>query len=134
MSTRRTGLSVSACVSSTSTNLTCRSGPTLNPDSTPPDTLSLLFTTDADSARKAPVITAPKLPLLRPCATKEGVPSRFVKAAPERFASQGDITREIATLAANYRRTGGAVGQEAQPRLDYPPYRSSALRHPNTPC
>jgi protocatechuate 3,4-dioxygenase beta subunit len=133
MSTRRTGLSVSACVSSTSTNLTCRSGPTLNPDSTPPDTLSLLFTTDADSARKAPVITAPKLPLLRPCATREGVPSRFVKAAPERVASQGDITREIATLAAKYQRTGGAVGQEAQPRLDYPPYRSSVLRHPKHP-
>ena len=129
-STLRTGLSVSLCVSSTSTNLTCRSGPTLNPDSTPPDTLSLLSTTEADSARKAPVITAPKLPLHHPSAKPGGVSSRTVKAAPERVASQGDITAEIAAVAAEYQRTGGGVGQELQPRLDYPPYRSSALRHP----
>jgi protocatechuate 3,4-dioxygenase beta subunit len=46
-------------------------------------------------------------------------------------ASQDDITAEIAALqysgAADYRRTGGGP---AEPRLDYPPYRSSALRHP----
>ena len=60
-STRRTGLSVSACVSTTSANRACRSGPIPNPDSTPPDTVSLLSTTEADSARKAPVITPSKL-------------------------------------------------------------------------
>jgi protocatechuate 3,4-dioxygenase, beta subunit len=61
------------------------------------------------------------------------VASRFVKAAPERVASQGEITAEIAAVAAEYRGTGGGVGREAQPRLDYPPYRSSALRHPKNP-
>ena len=43
---------------------------------------------------------------------------------PECAASQGDITAEIAAIAAQYR------GPEAQPRLDYPPYRGTALRHP----
>lgn len=47
-------------------------------------------------------------------------------AAPERLASQRDITAEIARVAAD-----GADGP--QPRLNYPPYRSSALRHPQSP-
>jgi len=51
----------------------------------------------------------------------------------EVVASQDDITAEIAALqysgSADYRR----VREEAQPRLDYPPYRSSALRHPKHP-
>jgi protocatechuate 3,4-dioxygenase, beta subunit len=55
-----------------------------------------------------------------------------VRAAPERVASQGDITAEIAAIAADYRRTGPADAQ-AWPRLNYPPYRSSALRHPKQP-
>ncbi|EFG74213.1 protocatechuate 3,4-dioxygenase, beta subunit [Mycobacterium parascrofulaceum ATCC BAA-614] len=46
---------------------------------------------------------------------------------PECVASQGDITAEIAAIAAEYR------GDEALPRLDYPPYRGTALRHPNRP-
>ena len=54
-----------------------------------------------------------------------------MKAAPERAASQGQITAEIVDLAAEYQR--GGLRQEAQPRLDYPPYRSSALRHPKNP-
>ncbi len=50
----------------------------------------------------------------------------------DRVASQGDITAEIAGITAKYR---GGVAREAQPRLDYPPYRSSALRHPkHSPC
>jgi protocatechuate 3,4-dioxygenase, beta subunit len=42
-------------------------------------------------------------------------------------ASQHDITAEIAAIAEDYRR-GSAT--DRQPRSDYPPYRSSALRHP----
>jgi protocatechuate 3,4-dioxygenase, beta subunit len=49
-----------------------------------------------------------------------------VEAAPERVASQADISAEIAGIAAEYQG-------DAQPRLDYPPYRSSALRHPKRP-
>ena len=48
-------------------------------------------------------------------------------------ASQEDITAEIAAIAAEYRRTGSVAGDPTQPRLDYPPYRSSALRHPKRP-
>ncbi|MDT5223614.1 MAG: protocatechuate 3,4-dioxygenase, beta subunit [Mycobacterium sp.] len=48
----------------------------------------------------------------------------------ERVASQGDITAEIDAFAAAHARTGC---HETQPRLDYPPYRSSALRHPKSP-
>ncbi|MGD1173821.1 protocatechuate 3,4-dioxygenase subunit beta [Mycobacterium seoulense] len=44
--------------------------------------------------------------------------------SPDRVASQGDITAEIAAIAARYR------GREARPRLDYPPYRATILRHP----
>jgi protocatechuate 3,4-dioxygenase, beta subunit len=47
----------------------------------------------------------------------------------EGVASQHDITAEIAAIAATRQRAGG----DAQPRLDYPPYRSSALRHPKRP-
>jgi protocatechuate 3,4-dioxygenase, beta subunit len=53
-----------------------------------------------------------------------------VRAAPERVASQGDITAEIAGIAADYQRAKGGPGAQTQPRLDYPPYRSSMLRHP----
>jgi len=51
----------------------------------------------------------------------------------ERVASQADITAEIARIAAGYQRASGGPGEEAQPRLDYPPYRSSILRHPKQP-
>jgi protocatechuate 3,4-dioxygenase beta subunit len=53
-----------------------------------------------------------------------------VEAAPGRIASQGDITAEIDAVSAEYQRAGGA---ETHPRLDYPPYRSSVLRHPEGP-
>ncbi|HEY3995738.1 MAG TPA: protocatechuate 3,4-dioxygenase subunit beta [Mycobacterium sp.] len=45
----------------------------------------------------------------------------------ECVASQGDITAEMARIAAEY------CGEQRQPRLDYPPYRSSILRHPKHP-
>jgi protocatechuate 3,4-dioxygenase, beta subunit len=53
-----------------------------------------------------------------------------MKAAAEsaRTVSQREITAEIARIAADQR---GAA--ESQPRLDYPPYRSSLLRHPRSP-
>lgn len=43
-------------------------------------------------------------------------------------ASQRDITAEIASIAAEYRDN-----HQIQPLLNYPPYRSSALRHPQSP-
>lgn len=43
-------------------------------------------------------------------------------------ATQSAISAEIAIFEANYRRAGI---EETQPRLNYPPYRSSRLRHPN---
>ncbi|MEE3750071.1 protocatechuate 3,4-dioxygenase subunit beta [Mycobacterium intracellulare] len=46
-------------------------------------------------------------------------------------ASQADITAEIARIAAQY--PGAAGGPHGQPRLDYPPYRSTTLRHPKQP-
>lgn len=42
-------------------------------------------------------------------------------------ASQREITGEIARIAASHHD-----GAEPQPRLDYPPYRSSRLRHPKS--
>src|SRR3954469_9146737 len=60
---RRSGLPVSDCVSTTSRNRASRSAPTANLSSTPPETLSLLLTADAASARKAPTITWVNLPL-----------------------------------------------------------------------
>ncbi|OBI21918.1 protocatechuate 3,4-dioxygenase subunit beta [Mycobacterium sp. E2327] len=48
----------------------------------------------------------------------------------EDVASQHDITAEMAAIA----RAGAKVGDPARPRLDYPPYRSTALRHPNRPA
>jgi len=40
---------------------------------------------------------------------------------------QSLISSEIAAIESGYRRAGA---RETQPRLDYPPYRSSRLRHP----
>ncbi|WP_156689309.1 protocatechuate 3,4-dioxygenase subunit beta [Mycobacterium sp. Marseille-P9652] len=46
----------------------------------------------------------------------------------ERLASQADISAEMAAIAA-----APGEGDASRPRLDYPPYRSSALRHPRHP-
>jgi len=53
-----------------------------------------------------------------------------MKAAAEsaRVASQRAISEQIARIAAEY-----PGGGEALPWLDYPPYRSSLLRHPQSP-
>jgi protocatechuate 3,4-dioxygenase beta subunit len=52
-----------------------------------------------------------------------------MKAAAEsaRTVSQREITAQIARISADHH---GAA--ESQPRLDYPPYRSSLLRHPRS--
>ncbi len=42
-------------------------------------------------------------------------------------ATQGQLSAEIEQIIADYARSGGT---ELQPRYDYPPYRSSILRHP----
>ncbi|MEO6793369.1 MAG: protocatechuate 3,4-dioxygenase subunit beta [Mycobacterium sp.] len=45
------------------------------------------------------------------------------------MTGQAEVSAEIAAIQAEYWRAGIA---ESQPKLDYPPYRSSALRHPNS--
>jgi len=61
-----------------------------------------------------------------------GLASRVMEAVGEwaGATSQREISAQIADIAADYQRAGG---HGAQPRLDYPPYRSSALRHPESP-
>lgn len=46
------------------------------------------------------------------------------------MTGQAEISAEIGAIQAGYQRAGL---EESQPRLDYPPYRSSVLRHPKTP-
>jgi protocatechuate 3,4-dioxygenase, beta subunit len=43
------------------------------------------------------------------------------------MTGQAEITAEIAAIHTDYHRAGV---EESQPRLNYPPYRSSLLRHP----
>jgi protocatechuate 3,4-dioxygenase beta subunit len=58
-------------------------------------------------------------------ADTEGSPTPL--SSDSAAASQADISQEIADIEAAY----GASGEvDTQPRLDYPPYRSSLLRHP----
>ncbi len=51
-----------------------------------------------------------------------------MEAAPQRVASQSEITAEMARIAADC-----GAHDATEPRLDYPPYRSSVLRHPASP-
>jgi protocatechuate 3,4-dioxygenase beta subunit len=44
--------------------------------------------------------------------------------------SQRDISAEINAVVAAYERERASQGERTQPLLDYPPYRSSLLRHP----
>ncbi|BBY32347.1 protocatechuate 3,4-dioxygenase subunit beta [Mycolicibacter minnesotensis] len=46
------------------------------------------------------------------------------------MTGQAEISSEIAEIQADYERAGV---EESQPKLDYPPYRSSTLRHPHRP-
>ena len=46
-------------------------------------------------------------------------------------STQAEVSEEIAAIAREYAGSPAAAGDgETQPRLDYPPYRSSVLRHP----
>lgn len=45
------------------------------------------------------------------------------------MTGQAEISAEIAAIQVEYSRAGM---QESQPKLDYPPYRSSVLRHPKS--
>jgi len=62
--------------------------------------------------------------------TSAGLPRRrrtLLLVSEDQLASQAEIDAEIADIAAAYETEGI---EEIQPRLDYPPYRSSLLRHP----
>ena len=48
-------------------------------------------------------------------------------------STQEEISAEIGTIARTYARNRQDGCRELQPRLDYPPYRSSVLRHPSLP-
>lgn len=45
------------------------------------------------------------------------------------MTGQAEISAEIAAIQSECRRAGSA---ESQPKLDFPPYRSSVLRHPKS--
>ena len=51
-----------------------------------------------------------------------------VDSSDSAASSQADVTAEIEAIATSYDEGSGGI--ETQPRLDYPPYRSSLLRHP----
>ena len=44
--------------------------------------------------------------------------------------SQGEMDAEMAAVIEGYEAGKAEHGEETQPRLNYPPYRSSVLRHP----
>ncbi len=51
-----------------------------------------------------------------------------VASSDSAASSQADVSAEIEAIATSYDEGSGET--ETQPRLDYPPYRSSLLRHP----
>ncbi len=60
--------------------------------------------------------------------TEAATPAVGPPSAPDSAAAtQAQISGEIAAIVADYRAAGTV---ETQPRYDYPPYRSSLLRHP----
>jgi protocatechuate 3,4-dioxygenase beta subunit len=58
--------------------------------------------------------------------TREGVEDSSDTAT----ATQQKVNKQILDIAAAYERSKPETGEETQPRLDYPPYRSSVFRHP----
>jgi protocatechuate 3,4-dioxygenase, beta subunit len=56
--------------------------------------------------------------------TDTSVPARADTSSDATTSTQAQISEEIRVLREGY------AGGETQPRLDYPPYRSSLLRHP----
>jgi protocatechuate 3,4-dioxygenase beta subunit len=55
---------------------------------------------------------------------------RLVPSSDAAATTQAEISAEIAELARAYERERAVDGERVLPRLDYPPYRSSLLRHP----
>ncbi len=62
---------------------------------------------------------------------RDAIPAQPVTNSDAAADTQDDITAAIETVHAQY-RAGVAAGhaEENSPRLDFPPYRSSLLRHP----
>ena len=54
----------------------------------------------------------------------------IVDASDRADSSQSEISAEISTISARYEASKTVGAEETQPHLDYPPYRSSILRHP----
>src|SRR5437588_785913 len=62
------------------------------------------------------------------------MPAR-IRASTRTLPTQAGISAEIAELTLAYERersTGRSAGERTRPLLDYPPYRSSVLRHPTS--
>jgi protocatechuate 3,4-dioxygenase beta subunit len=57
-------------------------------------------------------------------------PSPPATSSDAAVSTQAQISAEIAAIGADYAGTRGRTETETGPRLDYPPYRSSLLRHP----
>jgi protocatechuate 3,4-dioxygenase, beta subunit len=64
---------------------------------------------------------------LDPSSAAEGAAVALAASSDAASASQAEISAEIVLLAKEYERERL---RETQPRLDYPPYRSTILRHP----
>ena len=69
----------------------------------------------------------PSTPVADPVTVGDAVEKPHV-APPPGLASQADVSAEIARISEQYTASGV---EETRPRLAYPPYRSSVLRHPS---
>ena len=61
--------------------------------------------------------------------TRDAQPPADTTSSDAAASSQADVSAEIEAIAEEYQRDA-TDRPETQPRLDYPPYRSSILRHP----
>ena len=61
--------------------------------------------------------------------TRDAQPPADTTSSDAAASSQADVSAEIEAIAKEYQRDA-TDRPETQPRLDYPPYRSSILRHP----
>lgn len=71
--------------------------------------------------------TTPRTPDTRPTDTFESFDPPVPTDPDSATATQAQVSGEINAIIAAYEKSGTI---ELQPRLDYPPYRSSLLRHP----
>ena len=56
--------------------------------------------------------------------------ARVVASSDAAASTQSEISAEMTEISLAYEHGRAAAGEQSQPRLDYPPYRSSILRHP----